>query len=74
VRKRRLEYDQVKKTNEAIEDKLEGKIKELQMELEDKRLDHRSTESTVERDVTNRVRVINELRKSLTRRYVSGMH
>eukprot|EP00092_Neocalanus_flemingeri_P011018 GFUD01011863.1.p1 GENE.GFUD01011863.1~~GFUD01011863.1.p1 ORF type:complete len:324 (+),score=119.05 GFUD01011863.1:108-1079(+) len=68
VRRRRSEYDQVKKNNEAIEDKLEGKIKELQMELEDKRLDHRAAEGTIDRDITKRVKVINDLRKSLTRR------
>jgi len=68
VRVRRAEYDQVKKTNEAVEDKLEGKIKELQMELEDKKLDHRSAEGTIERDITARVRVITDLRRSLTRR------
>ena len=67
---RRAEYDQVKKTNEAVEDKLEGKIKELQMELEDKKLDHRSAEGTIERDITARVRVITDLRRSLTRRQV----
>jgi len=68
VRKRRSEYDHLKKNDEAIEDKLEGKIKELQMELEDKRLDHRSAEGTIDRDITNRVLVINDLRRSLTRR------
>ena len=60
----------MKKNNEAIEDKLEGKIKELQMELEDKKLDHRAVEGSIDRDITKRVRVINDLRKSLTRRYV----
>ena len=58
----------MKKANESVEDKLEGKIKELQMELEDKKLDHRSAEGTIERDIANRVRVINDLRGSITRR------
>jgi len=68
VRRKRSEYEEVKNNNEAVEDKLEGKIKELQMELEDKRLDHRSVEGSVEREINKRIKVIDDLRKSLSRR------
>ena len=58
----------MKKNNEAIEDKLEGKIKELKMELEEKRLGHRSVEGNIDRDIGKRVNIINDLRQSITRR------
>ena len=65
VSDRRAEYNKLKQTNEEEEDILQAQIKGLQMELEDKRLDHRSKEGLIERDLAERMNKIESLRQSI---------
>ena len=66
--KLQADYDKVQKANEEKEDELQGRIKALQMELDDMRLENRSKESVMTRELDNRRATIQELRVSIARR------
>ena len=65
VSERRTEYNSLKKINEEEEDKMQAEIKALQMELEDKRLENRSKEGLIEREIAERLNKIQDLKKSI---------
>ena len=61
----RAEYNKLKKINEEEEDRLQAQIKGLQMELEEKRFENRSKEGLIERELAERMTLINDLRESI---------
>ena len=68
MRRRSSDLDELRRGHRAVEDKLEGQIKELKMQLEDKRLAHNSEEQEVEYELRGQKEKMNELRRSLNRR------
>ena len=80
----RGEFDKVRKKNEESEDKLQTQIKELQLQLDDMRLEHRlvssqqvqlllyfinrSHEGSLEKDITSRKDTIDDLKQTIVRR------
>ena len=62
---RRVEYNKLKKVHEEEEDKLQAQIKGLQMELEEKRLENRMREGVIERDLSDQMSKIEDLKQSI---------
>ena len=65
VSDRRSEYNKLKQINEEEEDKLQAELKALQMQLEEKRLENRSKEGLLEREIAEKMNTIQALRKSI---------
>ena len=68
MNKLQADYDKVQKANDENEDELQGRIKALQMELDDMRLENRSKEGEMTRELDTRRGTIQELRLSIERR------
>ena len=68
MNKLQADYDKVQKANDENEDELQGRIKALQMELDDMRLENRSREGEMTRELDTRRGTIQELRLSIERR------
>lgn len=64
----RGEFDKVRKKNEEAEDKIQAQIKELQLQLDDMRLEHRSCEGSLEKDINTRKDTIADLKQTIVRR------
>ena len=66
--KLQTDFDKVRRNNEETEDELQARIKALQMELDDMRLENRSKEGELRRDLDTRRATIQELRQSIVKR------